>query len=139
MDWKSSVFRFCVLFAGNENSANNALVEAFVQFARKHPTTDQGAPVELFRSAYLFLLPVASSTDMSRGTTFPQVLLTVPPEARAAFILWSMKLSRTDIAEIVGISVGQVSELLLSALFKLREILPPQFFERSDSLNGRKN
>ncbi len=133
--WKASVFRFCRLFLGYKDPANECVCEAFSNYLREKPALQTNAlPPRLMGFALAAAkrrsLPVSSQASLP-GHSLREKILCIPCDQRAVFILRSvLRMSDVSVALATELQVDHMRGLWLSSLFHLREILPRRFFER---------
>ena len=123
--WNRSIYGFCRMFLGEEEPAELATQEAFVQYVREQePLVVSKLPRKLMRNA------VTESIKLDRTEPrFPDteeledILPLLPPSDRAVFILRStMDLSAVDAAGILQIPIEAVNESWIKASLYLRDI-----------------
>ena len=132
--WKASVFRFCVLFLGDEERASEATGKAFLRYMREAP---DAASDQLPRGLVGFALEAArewcaSPADLARsdGSSLREAILRLPCEQRAVFLLRNvLGMDRQAVSEVTGLTTRRISELWLKSMLALREQLPRDFFK----------
>ncbi len=132
--WKGSVFRFCLLFLGNEERATDATAQAFAGYVRdqaelaidKLPPLLVRLALGATRSWCAAPVPPASGD----GDSLQGVILRLPCEQRAVFILRNvLGMGRQEVSDATGLSLQQTSELWVRSMLALREQLPREFFK----------
>lgn len=123
--WNTSVYSFCRMFLGADDTAELATQEAFVQYVREHePLTTDRLPRRLIRNA------VAESIRLNpQEPRFPDtdeledLLPLLAPSDRAIFILRStLELSAAETGAILQLPVERVNEGWLKASLYLRDV-----------------
>jgi len=123
--WNRTVYGFCRMFLGEDEPAELATQEAFVQYVREQePLTVSKLPRKLMRNA------VAESIKLDRiEPRFPDteelddILPLLPASDRAVFILRStLDLSAVDTAGILQLPIEAVNESWIKASLYLRDI-----------------
>jgi len=123
--WNRTVYGFCRMFLGEDETAELATQEAFVQYVREQePLVVSKLPRKLMRNA------VAESVKLDRiEPRFPDteelddILPLLPASDRAVFILRStLDLSAVDTAGILQLPIETVNESWIKASLYLRDI-----------------
>lgn len=123
--WNTSVYSFCRMFLGADDTAELATQEAFVQYVREHePLTTDRLPRRLIRNA------VAESIRLNpQEPRFPDtdeledLLPLLAPSDRAIFILRStLELSAAETGAILQLPVERVNEGWMKASLYLRDV-----------------
>lgn len=132
--WKALVFRFCVMFLGDEKRASEVTGQAFLRFMKEAP---DAAIDQLPHGLVRFALEAASQwcaslTHLGRtdGSSLREAILRLPCEQRAVFILRNvLGMDREAVAEATGLTIPRISELWLRSMLAVREQLPRDFFK----------
>ncbi len=123
--WKSIVFRFCLLFLGDEETASDGTLHAFLQYARA--SQDYRCPWSVPPLLLRFVDEaaverVSTSKSSSPSSPLAYELLQLPNDERAVFILRSaLQLSAEKTAKIFGVNVERVRELWIASLLALKD------------------
>ena len=123
--WNTSVYSFCRMFLGAEESAELATQEAFVQYVRdKEPLTTDRLPRKLFRNAVSEALKLDTPEPRFPDTDELEDLLPLlAPTDRAVFILrTTLDISANDTAAILQLPVERVNEGWMKASLYLRDV-----------------
>ncbi|MGH9777209.1 MAG: RNA polymerase sigma factor [Candidatus Acidiferrales bacterium] len=131
--WGTAVFTFCRLFLGNEGDANEATVEAFIEYLRPGLTLERKElPDLLLRCAVDAVKRRCSLRGPSTadGRTLESAIRLLPCEQRAVFILRDvLGLPEQAVATAFEFSGEQVRDLRLQALLAMRKLLPKDFWK----------
>lgn len=123
--WNTSVYSFCRMFLGADESAELATQEAFVQYVReKEPLTTERLPRKLMRNA------VAESMRLNpKEPRFPDtdeledLLPLLAPIDRAVFLLRStLDIPANEAAAILQLPLERVNEGWMKASLYLRDV-----------------
>jgi DNA-directed RNA polymerase specialized sigma24 family protein len=123
--WNRSIYGFCRMFLGEDEPAELATQEAFVQYVREQePLIVSKLPRKLMRNA------IAESIKLDRKEPrFPDtdeledILPLLPPSDRAVFILRStLDFSAVDAAGVLQLPIESVNESWIKASLYLRDI-----------------
>lgn len=130
--WKTSVFRFCCLFLGCKDLANECMREAFLNYLREKLALQTSAlPSRLmgFALAAVERRSVRPARANGPSQNLPETLLSIPCDQRAVFILRSvLGMSDLSVALATGFPVERMRGLWRRSLFSLRAMLPRKFF-----------
>lgn len=131
--WKGPVLTFCRLFLGEESGAEETAAEAFLGYVRQGCALDTGKlPVLLLKCVVVAAKARCTLARASavNGPYLRRAILALPCEQRAIFILRDVlgqDVAATAIA--TGLPHPQVRKLWCSALLRVRELLPREFFK----------
>jgi DNA-directed RNA polymerase specialized sigma24 family protein len=132
--WSSRGPALCRLLLGDDAGAERTCAEAF------HGYLTRGLDVDLVRLPPMLLtfaidvaktqeVPATAATRETR--TLADAVVFLPWQERAVFLLSNvMGLQDLLVGEIVEIPAQEVRRMGMSALFRLRELLPKDFFLR---------
>lgn len=128
--WSPSLLAFCCLLSGEGSDAERTVVEAFQAHLRRDLDLDfVGLP--LFCSSSLWMQrsePQFRQRRKPPRRRLQDALVLLPWRERAVFALSSaMGLDDMVVSEIVLIPVQEVRRIWMSAVFRLRELLPKDF------------
>lgn len=128
--WGTMVLRFCELFIGEHNLAEQATEETFVRFLKGgHRAEKSGVPVALLGCA--FRVACESPTRNSEPSEPLRVAIVhLDATSRAVFILHGvMSVPMPWVAAILGVPPQEATQLWAKALVEVRERLPQDFFK----------
>lgn len=119
-----TIQRFCELFLGTQNLAEEVTIELFRSFQPNPVGTNEGTPVHLLAKAFANCqqLPSAITTSDLLHTG----ILRLPSVERAIFILHAaLSIQMPWVAAIVGLSHDDALRQWAHSLIQLREFLLP--------------
>ena len=124
-EWAPMVLRFCRLFLGNWDLAEEATKRAFAHFLRERGATPQGTPVPLLTCAFR-----ESRSLSTRVPNLPHPLeaaiLRLDEMVRGVFILHTaLSIQMPWVASIVGIPHDEATHAFAKALIDIRDFLLP--------------
>ena len=123
--WNSSVFTYCRLFLGDEDRAESATEQAFVEYIRRgFPARTDRIPLLLLRCAVDAARTVCVNVHqhLRVGEELEDVLRLVSCEARSVFILRSiLDLDAASVAVATRLTTEQVHNLGMQALLQIRQ------------------
>lgn len=120
-----TVLRFCRLFLGDQQLAEEATIRAFAQLRTDRGAVPEGTPVRLLTSAF------RESRSLFRRATNPThplaaAILRLGELERAVFILHAvLSIQMPWVAAIVGVSHDEATHAWAKALIELRNFLLP--------------
>ena len=123
--WGPSVFSFCHMFLGDEQQAELATQNAFVEYVRgRYPFELESLPRNLVRFALREALKLAPPSPRFPDTEeLEGVLSMLEPADRAVFILRTvLDLPLHEVANITQLTNEQVNESWMKASLYLRDI-----------------
>lgn len=122
--WAPSVLSFCVLFLGDEEQAELATQQAFVEYVRgRQSFTAERLPPTLMRHAVTAATQLAPSEPrFPDSEELEEVLGLLAATERTVFILRTvLELPVSDVAYVLRMSTEQVNESWLKASLFLRD------------------
>ncbi len=123
--WNRSIYGFCRMFLGDDEPAELATQEAFVQYVREQePLVVSKLPRKLMRNAIMESIKLDRKEPRFPETEeLEDILPLLPPSDRAVFILRStLDVSAIDAAGILQLPIEQVNESWMKASLYLRDI-----------------
>lgn len=124
--WSPTVFTYCRLYLGDEELAQIATEESFVEFLRQSaPVSDDHFPIPLLRSALVSSQRrCAMRSKRTDRDGLRDVLPCVPCEERSVFILRSaLDLNMADVTRICKLDSEHAERLWLQAMLSVRRLL----------------
>jgi DNA-directed RNA polymerase specialized sigma24 family protein len=123
--WSSTVFTLCRLFLGEEDAAEEATQQGFVNFFSEEEGLDlDRIPLRLLRRALL----AARANSSTARPGFPDtdemedMVKLLPQDERAVFILRSvLNLDFSQVTVVTGLSTEQVHRLWSESLLHVRD------------------
>ena len=123
--WNRTVYGFCRMFLGEDERAELATQEAFVQYVREQePLIVSKLPRKLIRNAVAESMKLEPSEPrFPDNEELEEILPLLPASDRAVFILRStLDLSAVDTAGILQVPIERVNESWMKASLFLRDI-----------------
>jgi len=132
--WWPDVFAFCRLFLGDEEQAEVVSSKAFLSFYREStglPVADE-IPSRLVGLAYNAMQSCrAERSVITNEPSLKHCVLLLDCRQRAVFIMRNvLRMSWPSVASVSGSSVEKAQESWLGAMLKVRDLLPPHFYNR---------
>jgi|SRR5579885_2505414 len=130
--WSPRLLAFCCLLLGEGSDAERTVVEAFQAYLSRGLDLDfVGPPAFLF----IFAMDAAkraaipATPEPAEARRLQDAVVLLPWRERAVFALRSaMGLDDMVVGEIAEIPVQEVRRIWMSAMFRLRKLLPKDFF-----------
>jgi DNA-directed RNA polymerase specialized sigma24 family protein len=131
--WSPSVLALCFLLAGEGADAERTTGQAF------HAYLSRGLELDVWQLPALLLIYALDAAKRNAPATpleaketprLQEAIVLLPWKERAVFALRSaMGFEDMTIGEVVEIPVQEVLRIWMKALFRLRELLPKEFFQ----------
>lgn len=131
--WSPSVLALCCLLVGEGAEAERTTAEAFQAYLSRGLELDVWQlPALLLTYALDAAKRNAPATPLETNETprLQEAVVLLPWKERAVFALRSaMGFDDMSISEVVEIPIQEVRRIWMKALFRLRELLPKEFFQ----------
>jgi len=131
--WKTPVYRFCLVFLGEEDAASESTGSAFFEYIQQDgPLELTAMPARLLGLALARVQKCCAVVAKPNGkaSNLAEAVLMLPCEHRAVFILRSvLGLSLEVVSEASRVTSDRARSLWFEAAMRLRELLPREFFE----------
>lgn len=132
--WRSTIFRFCQLFVGDEDRAEKATEVAFLTYYRAGAILDlEVVPTALLGKALEAVRSLSDGSELA-AQDLRSAILCLPLEERSVFILRSvLDFDLGRIAEVTACEEDRVERIWKQSLSHLRQFLPREFLQERPS------